>query len=86
MALNGTKHTNTDAIRIQQATTERAGAMRAQQVIDLNTAKKNITDLQDEVANLGRVLEATGSRFNVLSEQIDGIKNTDHVSLSKNIA
>lgn len=82
----GTKHTDTDAIRIQQATTERAGAMRAQQVIDLNAAKKNITDLQDEIANLGRVLEATGSRFNVLSEQIDGIKNTDLVALSKNIA
>ena len=82
----GTKHTNTDAIRIQQATTERAGAMRAQQVIDLNAAKKNITDLQDEIANLGRVLDATGSRFNILSEQIDGIKNTDLVALSKNIA
>ena len=82
----GTKHTNTDAIRIQQATTERAGAMRAQQVIDLNTAKKNITDLQTEVANLGRVLDATGSRFNILSEQIDGIKNTDLVALSENIA
>lgn len=82
----GTKHTNTDAIRIQQATTERAGAMRAQQVIDLNAAKKNITDLQTEVANLGRVLEATGSRFNVLSEQIDGIKNTYLVALSENIA
>ena len=82
----GTKHTDTDSIRIQQATTERAGAMRAQQVIDLNTAKKNITDLQDEVANLGRVLDAVGSRFNVLSEQIDGIKNTDLVALSKNIA
>ena len=82
----GTKHTNTDAIRIQQATTERAGAMRAQQVIDLNAAKKNITDLQDEVANLGRVLDAVGSRFNILSEQIDGIKNTDFVALSKNIA
>lgn len=82
----GTKHTNTDAIRIQQATTERAGAMRAQQVIDLNAAKKNITDLQDEIANLGRVLDATGSRFNVLSEQIYGIKNTDLVALSKNIA
>lgn len=81
----GTKHTDTDAIRIQQATTERAGAMRAQQVIDLNAAKKNITDLQDEIANLGRVLEATGSRFNTLSEQIDGIKNTDLVALSKNI-
>jgi hypothetical protein len=82
----GTKHTDTDAIRIQQATTERAGAMRAQQVIDLNAAKKNITDLQDEIANLGRVLDATGSRFNTLSEQIDWIKNTDLVALSKNIA
>ena len=82
----GTKHTNTDAIRIQQATTERAGAMRAQQVIDLNTAKKNITDLQTEIANLGRVLDAVGSRFNILSEQIDGIKNTDLVTLSENIA
>ena len=81
----GTKHTNTDAIRIQQATTERAGAMRAQQVIDLNAAKKNITDLQDEIANLGRVLDATGSHFNILSEQIYGIKNTDLVALSKNI-
>ena len=82
----GTKYTDTDSIRIQQATTERAGAMRAQQVIDLNTAKKNITDLQTEIANLGRVLDATGSRFNILSEQIDGIKNTDIVALSKNIA
>ena len=82
----GTKHTNTDAIRIQQATTERAGAMRAQQVIDLNAAKKNITDLQTEVANLGRVLDATGSHFNILSEQIFGIKNTDLVALSKNTA
>ena len=80
----GTKHTNTDAIRIQQATTERAGAMRAQQVIDLNAAKKNITDLQDEIANLGRVLDATGSHFNILSEQLYGIKNTDLVALSKN--
>ena len=82
----GTKHTDTDSIRIQQATTERAGAMRAQQVIDLNAAKKNITDLQDEVATLGRVLDAVGSRFNLLTEQIDGVKNTDIVALSKSIA
>ena len=82
----GTKYTDTDSIRIQQATTERAGAMRAQQVIDLNAAKKNITDLQDEVANLGRVLDAVGSRFNILSEQIDGVKNVDLVALSENIA
>ena len=82
----GTKYTDTDSIRIQQATTERAGAMRAQQVIDLNAAKKNITDLQDEVATLGRVLDAVGSRFNILSEQIDGVKNADIVALSKSIA
>ena len=31
---------------IQQATTERAGAMRAQQVIDLNSAKKSISELE----------------------------------------
>jgi len=37
---------------IKQATTERAGAMRAQQVIDLNTAKSNIKTLQTDVANL----------------------------------
>lgn len=82
----GTKYTDTDSIRIQQATTERAGAMRAQQVIDLNTAKKNITELQTEITNLGRVLDATGSRFNTLSEQIDGVKNADLVALSENIA
>ena len=85
-ATTGEKYTNADSIRIQQATTERAGAMRAQQVIDLNTAKKNISDLQDEVATLGRVLDAVGSRFNILSEQIDGVKNTDIVALSKSIA
>lgn len=33
-------------VLIKQATTERAGAMRAQQVIDLNAAKKNISSLQ----------------------------------------
>ena len=82
----GTKYTDTDSIRIQQATTERAGAMRAQQVIDLNTAKKNITELQTEITNLGRVLDAVGSRFNILSEQIDGVKNADLVALSENIA
>lgn len=35
-----------DDIFIQQATTERAGAMRAQQVIDLNACKKDIIDLK----------------------------------------
>lgn len=38
--------------QIQQATTERAGAMRAQQVIDLNAAKKGVTTLEKTTAEL----------------------------------
>lgn len=38
--------------QIQQATTERAGAMRAQQVIDLNAAKKNVSALEKTTAEL----------------------------------
>lgn len=41
---------------IQQATTERAGAMRAQQVIDLNAAKKGVTDLQKQVENINTLI------------------------------
>lgn len=37
---------------IKQATTERAGAMRAQQVIDLNACKKDISNLQTSVNNI----------------------------------
>ena len=38
--------TSTSGIFIQQATTERAGAMRAQQVIDLNATKKAVAELE----------------------------------------
>ena len=41
---------------IQQATTERAGAMRAQQVIDLNAAKKGVSDLQKQVENINTLI------------------------------
>lgn len=44
------------SVLIQQATTERAGAMRAQQVIDLNTAKKGVSDLQTQVANINTLI------------------------------
>lgn len=61
----GEHYTNADSIRIQQATTERAGAMRAQQVIDLNTAKKNITELQTALqswqTNYGTLNSAVGT-------------------------
>ena len=37
---------STSGIFIQQATTERAGVMRAQQVIDLNATKKAVAELE----------------------------------------
>ena len=43
-------------VLIKQATTERAGAMRAQQVIDLNAAKKGVATLEDAVAQINTQL------------------------------
>lgn len=43
-------------IQIQQATTERAGAMRAQQVVDLNAAKKSITEISAKIATINSIL------------------------------
>ena len=47
---------STSGIFIQQATTERAGAMRAQQVTDLNAARKGVADLQKQLSTLETVL------------------------------
>lgn len=47
---------SSSGIFIQQATTERAGAMRAQQVIDLNAARKGVADLQKQLATLETIL------------------------------
>ena len=54
-------------VLIKQATTERAGAMRAQQVIDLNEAKKNISNLQNAVSNI----ESNNASNNTRFEEID---------------
>ena len=43
-------------VLIKQATTERAGAMRAQQVIDLNAAKKGVSTLEEAVATINTQL------------------------------
>ena len=45
---DGTSFANS-GILIQQGAIERAGAMRAQQVTDLNTARKNFTELQKQI-------------------------------------
>lgn len=50
--LTGAKKTLADSIIIRQATTERAGAMRAQQVTDLNNARRGVTALEKSTAQL----------------------------------
>ncbi len=47
---------SSSGIFIQQAITESAGAMRAQQVTDLNAARKGVADLQKQLATLETVL------------------------------
>lgn len=44
--LTGQQMTNENATIINQATTERAGAMRAQQVVDLNNARRSIAEIE----------------------------------------
>lgn len=65
----GETYTNADSIRLQQATTERAGAMRAQQVIDLNAAKKNITELQTSLQSLQTDYGTLQSDVSTLQEE-----------------
>ena len=59
-------------VLIKQATTERAGAMRAQQVIDLNAAKKGVSTLEDAVAQINTQLEELNSYI----ESTDGVVQT----------
>ena len=49
--------TDYNDIQIQQATTERAGAMRAQQVIDLNAAKKSVGEIERQIATINSLLQ-----------------------------
>ena len=50
--LTGIGKSYADSLIIRQATTERAGAMRAQQVTDLNAARKGVTALEKSTAQL----------------------------------
>lgn len=43
-------------IQIQQATTERAGAMRAQQVVDLNAARRDVADIKKQIQTINSLL------------------------------
>lgn len=64
---------NSSGIFIQQATTERAGAMRAQQVTDLNATKKAVSELEKILETVQAKLGMTdGSKdlYNVAQIQV----------------
>ena len=65
-------------VLIKQATTERAGAMRAQQVIDLNATKKGVATLEDAVVQINTQLE----ELNGYLESLDSVvqANADNIS------
>jgi len=57
----GTVGTRTNSLFIKQATTERAGAMRAQQVIDLNNARNRIAEILPLLETIQAKLGLNGS-------------------------
>ena len=58
-------------VLIKQATTERAGVMRAQQVIDLNAAKKGVANLKEAVSNIESAMATTNSNNSTRFDEID---------------
>lgn len=58
-------------VLIKQATTERAGAMRAQQVIDLNAAKKGVATLEDEVSSIKESIATTNTSNEARFAELD---------------
>ena len=59
-----------DAIVIRQATTERAGAMRAQQVQDLNKCKTDISSIQTKITTATSTLNSLNSSLNSLAKRV----------------
>ena len=76
--INGVTMTLKDALFIRQATTERAGAMRAQQVTDLNNTRtglaalqKTVATLSDLVAQLETTVSTNGELLNRVADVAD---------------
>lgn len=72
--LTGQQMTNENATIINQATTERAGAMRAQQVVDLNNARRAVADIQ-------KVLEQVQIKLG-LTEGSKGLYNSAQIQVT----
>lgn len=84
-AVSGLHSAQRSQVLIKQATTERAGAMRAQQVIDLNAAKKGVATLEEAVATINTQL----TELNGYLESMDGVvqTNADNISsLTSNLS
>lgn len=60
-----------DQVLIKQATTERAGAMTAQQVTDLNATKKGVANLKEAVSNIESAMATTNSNNSTRFDEID---------------
>ena len=71
--LTGEKYTNENATIINQATTERAGAMRAQQVVDLNNARRAVAEIE-------KVLEQVQVKLG-MTEGTRGLYNNAQISV-----
>ena len=76
--ISGLHSAQRSQVFIKQATTERAGAMRAQQVIDLNATKKGVATLEEAVATINSQLE----ELNGYLESLDSVvqSNADNIS------
>lgn len=70
--------TSTSGIFIQQATTERAGAMRAQQVIDLNNARRDVGNLQKAVDDANKIIDTLATKL--------GLNTGNGVIINSNIS
>lgn len=60
-----------DQVLVKQATTERAGAMTAQQVTDLNATKKGVANLEEAVSNIESAMATTNSNNSTRFDELD---------------
>lgn len=72
--LTGQQMTNENATIINMATTERAGAMKAQQVVDLNNARRAVADIQ-------KILETVQAKLG-MTDGSKGLYNSAQIQVT----
>ena len=71
--VDGVQSSEKDVVFIRQATTERAGAMRAQQVKDLNSTRSGLDSLQKIVSTLSEMVNQLQTTVSTNSEQLTNL-------------